>query len=1427
MDVEKYNLTGPQKSIWYTEQFYQNTPINNIEAYLFVDDNVNFNLFRKAILKFIESNDIFRAKFYVEKTSPYQKILNFDELDYENNIEFVDLQSTQELEDLAKEMVNTPFTLIDSYLFDFKIFKLPNNQGGFILNAHHLIVDAWSAGLVVDEIIDNYSSLLEESDLEQRTFSYTNYIVSENSYKQSNKYLKDKEFWNSKLSYIPEIASFPSSKKHINQDDFSSIAERKQFTLDLSLINKVNNYCKEQNISVFNFFMSIISVYLYKTTGLDRFIIGAPFLNRTGVKEKNTLGMFVNTLPFAVSLDSSLSFSEFSKEIARESMSILRHQKYPYQDLLNDLRAKNDSLSSLYSVLLSYQNVRNNRAHSSISYHTNWISNNIISNLINIHISDMDDTGSLNILYDYNLSKYSPEDIIDLHLRLIHIINTVLQNNSIIIKDIEIITEEEKNILLNNFIDANYDKYATVTSLFEEQVIKFPDNIAVLLNGDNLTYKELNDKANSLAHFLTQKKVGLGDKIALRMDKSFEMIISILAIIKCGATYVPINLSYPESRVQFMLNDSNSKLLLFIEEDDMFSSLEIDKLNVSLSNTDIYNVPCCNLNYKINPEDDLYIIYTSGSTGTPKGALISHKNVVRLLKNDKILFDFNENDVWTMFHSVAFDFSVWEIYGALLYGGTLVLVDDKTAKNPVSFLELLRNENVTILNQTPTYFYNLQDYELCLSNNNLNLRYIIFGGEALKPSLIVKWKNKYPNTKFINMYGITETTVHVTFKELSGNDFNSSDSMIGIPIPTLKVYVLDRDLKMLPYFCEGEMFVAGDGLCKGYLNRPDLNKEKFIVNPYNQNEILYSSADSAYWNKSNELIYCGRIDNQVKIRGFRVELCEIEEKILGYGNISKCVVLPRQINNKDTLLVAYIVSNENINISDLKNYLSPLLPSYMIPNFYLQIDKMPLNVNGKVDRKYLDSLDLSIETGSDFEKPRNNFEKVLKNIIENSLGIKNLSINDNILDIGADSLTLMNITIALLKKNYILNIQDIYKYKTIKNISDHIQNPVSTKKELSEELIYNFDHDFSDEKLDINNILLTGATGFLGIHILYELLKNSNYNVYCLVREKNSKNPLDRLIEKLNFYFSEDLSSLINKRIFVVDGNIIDENLAMTSSDYLNLGLKIDIVIHSAALVSHYGDEELFNKININGTKNIIDFCTKFNIHLNYISTMSIAYPFGNKLTKTFNENSLYIGQNYIDNIYIHTKLISESLILDSINNGSLSATVFRLGNITGRYSDGLFQYNYNNNAFLSRILSFAKLGKAPKSLANSMFDFSPVDICSYFIVRLLEYKSNLNKVFHISNNNEISLKQLFTDLKSCGINVELVDDNLFDDLIRNSEKNSDLLGIINDLTNHFVLGDFSQSISSDFTLDILDKLNLHWPKIDSEYLQKYLKKFL
>ena len=788
MESNVYNLTNPQKSIWFTEQFYKGTPIENITGCVIVLEKLNLKALQKAINLFVKSNDSFRLKFTVKDDKPLQYLSSFSEFEIEN----VMVNTDEDIKDIENKMSNTPFEVLDNLLFSFKTFTFPDGHGGFVITAHHLISDAWTAGLVVNEIMDYYEKIINSQIIDNQNPSYLDYITSEQEYLNSEKFNKDKEFWNEIFKTVPEVATIPSINVENSNSSLSCKAKRKQFVIPKETMNLINEFCKQNKASAFNFFMAVLAIYLSRVSSLDDFTIGTPILNRGNFKEKQTTGMYISTIPFRISINHKIPFAEFLSNISADFSKIFRHQKYPYQYLLEDLRKKDSSIPNLYNILLSYQNVRSNKQTSDINYESSWVGNNFISDDIDIHLYDMNDTGDINIAYDYLISKYSIDDICSIHARFLYIINQVLENNDITLNEIEIVTPDEKKKILYDFnnTSADYPRDKTITQLFEEQVEKTPDNIAVVFEDQKLTYRELNQRANSLASYLRSQKIGRNDIVGIMVNRSLEMIISILAVLKSGACYIPIDPEYPQDRIEYMLNNSNAKLLLTFKR--LKNKVTFDnKLFVALDN-ELYNSNKDNL-ININEPDDLaYIIYTSGSTGKPKGVMLKHSNINNFIQGMCNVVDFNSEKTIVSVTTISFDIFVLESLLPLQRGLKIVVATENEQNDIRLFNALCLKNNVNIIQTTPSRF------QVLISNLN-ELDYlegitdILVGGESF-PKMLLEKLQQLTKANIYNVYGPTETTVWSTVKNLT----DETSITIGKPISNTRCYILDNNKKLLP-----------------------------------------------------------------------------------------------------------------------------------------------------------------------------------------------------------------------------------------------------------------------------------------------------------------------------------------------------------------------------------------------------------------------------------------------------------------------------------------------------------------------------------------------------------------------------------------------------------------------------------------------------
>lgn len=800
---ELFELTNPQKSIWYTEQFYEGTTVNNICVSGTLYGKIDEELLKQAINNVVKQNDSFRIHVIQEKNDVRQYIADYEKF----NIDVEYINNESEVKQIEKSEAKFKFNIIDSDLFKFKLAISKGNFACIILTVNHLIADSWSLGLVIQEIIKNYNALKNNEDFVPDTFSYLDYIKSEKEYKNSKKFENDKTFWNQTFSTIPEQATIPCSINGVKNVSYN--AKRLGFELDRDIVSKINCFCRENGISTFNFFMAVFSIYIGRVSNIDDFVIGTPILNRSNFKEKHTTGMFINTVPVRFDNINDVSFKSLAGSVATKLMGILRHQKYSYNSILEDIRKEHSNIPNLYNILISYQVTKAFDSELG-NYKTDWIFNNYCANDFNIHIYDINDTGSLLIDYDFLVDKYSKDDVINVNNRILYMIGQILENGDIISRDIDIVTPDEKNTILNVFnnTNSNYPRDCMISQLFEKQVEKTPDNIAVVFGDDKLTYRQLNEKANSLAFLLRNKyNIKRSDLVGIMINRSLEMFVAILAVLKAGGTYTPIDPNFPEERIKYMLENGNAKLLL--TSNHLKDTVNFDnKLAIDLENSNIYNLPNKNIENINEPEDLIYIIFTSGSTGLPKGVMLKNRNVVNFIFGMMKEFAFTNKDIIVSITTISFDIFVLESLMPLVNGLTVVIANEQEQTNIDLFNTLCLKNDVNIIQTTPS---RMQTFISSGSSTDFlkNVTHLLIGGEPF-PSALLENLRKLSNAKIYNMYGPTETAVWSTLQDVT----NEQNISIGKPIINTQCYVLDKNNMPLPYGVSGDLFIAGDGVSK-------------------------------------------------------------------------------------------------------------------------------------------------------------------------------------------------------------------------------------------------------------------------------------------------------------------------------------------------------------------------------------------------------------------------------------------------------------------------------------------------------------------------------------------------------------------------------------------------------------------------------------
>ncbi|MBR6837258.1 MAG: amino acid adenylation domain-containing protein, partial [Oscillospiraceae bacterium] len=832
-----YKLSLTQKEIYKREYYYPGTSVNNISTELLFKKELSYNEINQAINMMIKECSTLRLQLHIKEDNVYQYYCEYKETE----IPLLEAETSEEYREWGNERLNDCIFGYDLPLYRFYIVRIKKEKKWSIYSCiHHILADAISTYSVVNQIINN----LENIDDNRRIdigYEYSHWVENGEKYLNSKAYLRDTEFWQEKINEY-EGNELPYQSQ---SDDITSVRLIKKIGLDITA--RVKEYCKENNVSIPCLFYSVYSLLKCGYTYSNSSAIAITLHNRGG-KEKHAVGMYVTTLPLIINLEKEQKVTEFLKYVKLSEMQLLKHHRYTYGLLQQNCEIK----KGLLDFGVTYQNFRINDTIKN-DYEGNWLENGH-SDLISVSITEREADDRFMFEYSFPENKYKREFVESLHESVMKIIIQFIDKPESYLKDIEIICEREKALILNEFnaTATEYPRDKTVAELFEEQVLRTPNKPVLVFEDKILTYSELNAKANSLAHKLRGMGVKPDDYVAITADKSIEMICGIYGIIKAGGAYVPIDPTYPEDRIKFMLEDCKPKTVLMYTTDNIIGDTEIPIID--LADSEVWEGATNDLEIVNKPSDLIYCIYTSGTTGKPKGVMVEHRNVVKLVKNCDYT-ELNEETVILQTGQLMFDASTFEMWGTSLNGGTLHLVEKETMLNSKTFKKYMTENGVNTLFITTALFNQFMNEDKTIFDG---LKHLMFGGEATSERYVEMLRSRNTGLDFRNVYGPTETT---TFAAHYIIDKKVDKTPIGKPISNTTMYVLNGDL-LCGIGVPGELCIGGDGVARGYLNRAELTAEKFVKNPFGEGR-MYRSGDLAKWLPDGNIEYLGRLDEQV------------------------------------------------------------------------------------------------------------------------------------------------------------------------------------------------------------------------------------------------------------------------------------------------------------------------------------------------------------------------------------------------------------------------------------------------------------------------------------------------------------------------------------------------------------------------------------
>jgi len=1407
-DYEKlldYPLTKTQEGIFVECVSNPDSTFYNIPLLLKISSKIDVEKLKSATVNAVNAHSFLMTELFADENGNIrQKRAGISEYTADE----IDVISDVKIKDFCKSAV-IPFNLTNSRLFRFKIIKSECNY--FFAEFHHIIADGTSINIIIKDIEKAYNG--EKIEKEKFTSFELSLIEQE---KRSTDLLKESENYYYELlngldlRFLPENDRLPSSPVD------SGIFEAEQKYDDF---NEIQKFCSKNAVSVNGFLCSAFGFVLAKYSGTEYSVFNTVYNGRNDSRTSDTVGMLVKTLPVVCNIEKENS-TQIVKAVSEQLIDSMSNDLYSFAEISKNLGIKND-------IIFVYQG--DDFKFNSFCAEP--------SEEINVELSESKAPLTLQVAVVNNKLKYIVE--YDAQRFTKNLISTIISAYDKVISsfideqnpnEISLLTDEITAKLDEyNNTEIEYDKSQTIVSSFINKVKAYSDKLCIGYNDKKYTFSQVYNYASRIASYLNSKGIGKGDVVSILINRDENMVISSYGVIMSGSAYVGLDPTYPKERLKFMIEDSGSKIVIadrkLIELIDGYDGeiLFIDEVEKLPAPSEDFEEKSGN----ISPDDNALIIYSSGTTGVPKGAILRHKNITCFMSNYLRDMNLSPDSNIASYASFGFDGGAMDVFSPAFSGAALYVIPNEIR------LDIEKIEQFFIDNKITNGFMTTQVGVMFVKNTKCKtLTHIMVGGEKIIPVIPPEGVTLY------NGYGPSETFCYVN--RYSVCDAGSLQP-IGSVNANIKEYIIDKFGNRLPFGACGELCIAGGQTGLGYLNRAEKTAEVFVNNPFCDVEPydrMYKTGDIVRQMPDGNYVFVGRRDGQVKIRGFRVELTEIERQIRKYKGIENVTVQAFDSNAGGKYLAAYIVSKETIDITKLNSFIASEKPDYMVPSITLQIDEIPLTSNGKVDRKKLPISNASQnKTGL---LPANETEEAICEVFSEVLGIEKVYADDDFFRIGGSSISAIQVVVKCNQLGYDIVFKNLFANPTPHGLAEFIQNgrsDVTFAPSENEAKEYDYsalecntvDNLGDISYSDIGDVLLTGVTGFLGCHILKELLDNTNSNVICLVRGKSGMSAETRFEMMMTYYFEDWFNDTLKKRVNIVEGELDSKEMLEKVKKY-----RFNTIINSAANVKHFAAGDSLIKDNYSVVQNLIDLAKETNAKLIQISSTSVSGEIksGNASAgHLFKENELNIGQ-MLENKYIYSKYLAEQAVIDSISKGIINGKIIRLGNLMARFGDSEFQINAHSNGFLRQFSGYFKLGMFPVDLMDKEIEFSPIDSVARAVVKLSGTPDKFT-VFHAKNCNEIHYGYLVEAMIKEGLNIRIVDYDVFkvkyQKALTEEKDLSDFTSLIAYLKNKSDAddsGEISHQIESDstFTTKALYRLGFAWPLISSEYLRKMVR---
>lgn len=1388
-----YPLTMGQKGILTEVLAHPDTTIYNIPFLMELPNSIDLNKLENAIIKGINAHPYLKARIVSDENNNFMVERNDD---LEVTITRVPLENLKE----GPQGLVQPFDLMHEQLY--RVYLITSEKGNqLLLDAHHIVFDGESLDVLLYDINRAY----EGEELEKEKYTEYEFALDEVKLREGESYKEAQKY------YANLLVGRDVDSVLVNDVNLTGVG-KKGFTFSTKIdTNKVEKYIKDNKTTINSLWVASIGYALAKYLGREDAIFTTVYNGRNDTRVHLDVGMFVHTLPIVCEPFKTASAVEYVKTVGEQIQKNMANDIYSFMEIAHDYGVRADILF-VYEGKIS----QGSKLGGEEIKNASLLSLNEAKASLLIAISDINDGYKLDIEFDGN--KYEQWSLESFIKSVARIFEALVNDEDI--TNIPLLSEEDyKNIDKYNATEVEIVR-DDIVSEFANMVKKYPSNTAVIYKEKKYTYAEVDALTNKIAYFLANKGIKKGDVVSVLVNRGEFMPISALGILKTGAAYQPLDCTYPEDRLLFMIKDASAKYL--VADEDLLGKIPGCELPVLLTK-DVASLKEEKVELTRPDKDSLFILlYTSGTTGTPKGVMLTHLNLVNFAAWYRRYYGLKPENVCAAYAGFGFDACMMDMYPALTTGAAVCIVPDELRMNLDQLAKYFTANGVT------HSFMTTQVGRLFASEGyKSTLKYLSVGGEKLTPL------NPPQDFDLINGYGPTECTIFSTTYKV---DKMYHRIPIGRPLDNYKLYVVDNKGQQVPNGALGELWISGLGVGLGYLNLKEKTEQTFIKNPFCNIEgyqRVYRTGDIVRRLGDGTIDFIGRNDGQVKIRGFRIELSEVEVAIRSFEGIKDVTVQAFDLEAGGKFLAAYFTADKKIDISELKKHIKANKPAYMVPASIMQIDAIPLNQNQKVNKRALPKPTFT-DDAKEFVEPSNVVEKVFCDAFKEILGVDRVSAVDSFFEIGGTSLTAAKVVIFALNNGYQISYQDIFAHPSPRDLAEFVQGnkaaeaPVQNEEEFAKDverdsLKYN-DVAYVDEiraERDLGRVLLAGATGFLGIHLFRELLAQK-HEMVILVRSRGI-DPIQRMKGLLMYYFDDTFDEEFEKYVKVVNADITAPNLLTLLEGY-----EFDTIINAAAIVKHFANDDSIERVNVGGVKNLIEVAKARKVRIVQVSTLSVAGENVNhKFPENFlmKENQLYFGQD-LSNKYANSKFKAEEALLDAAEKDGLDVKIVRVGNLMSRQSDGEFQINSVTNNFMRNLKGYKVLEKFPVSALDRQVDFSPIDETAKTILLLAQVPAKFT-VFHSFNSHNVQMADVIEAMEKVGLHMDKVNDIEFMGAMREAMADEKKSMIVSSLLSYSTSDNLSHEFiggNSSFTVKALYRLGYRWPITDFDYLTKAME---